>query len=186
MQNVMMDLMKQFNDNAVSSAKRVGELNMNTFETISAKQAELMNYTVDAGYKNAEALSKAKDPQSAFAIQQEAFQAYSDKLSAATTETTDLLTAAGNELKVMTEEAAKVAVENNEKFMTESKQAVTEGMAKVMETVELSVAKGVEMTEEAVSATKDAADKVVAMSKESAKQAVAAAPKKATKKKVAA
>ena len=186
MQNVMIDLMKQFNDSAVSSAKRIGELNMSTFETISAKQAELMSYSVDAGYKNAEALSKVKDPQSAFAIQQEAFQAYSDKLSAATTETTDLLTAAGNELKVMSEEAAKAAAENNEKFMAESKQAVTDGVAKAVEAVELSVAKGAEMTEEAVSAAKDAADKVVAMSKESAKQAVAAAPKKATKKKVAA
>ncbi|PID34465.1 MAG: hypothetical protein CR976_00135, partial [Thiotrichales bacterium] len=84
--------MKQFNDNAMNSAKRVGELNMKTFETLTAKQAEVMNTCFETSSKNVEALSKAKDPQEVMALQQEALKACSEKWIVNVREAADLLT----------------------------------------------------------------------------------------------
>ena len=106
MQNAMMDLFKQLNDNAMSSAKRVGELNMKTFETLTAKQTALLTSCFEAGTKNADALSKAKDPKEVFAMQQEVLKSCGEKWLANVREAAELLTATRDELVAIAEEAA--------------------------------------------------------------------------------
>lgn len=179
--NPMNDLMKQFSDNAVKSAQRVTELNMKTFETLNAKQSELMSYCIETSTKNAEALSKAKDPQEALTLQQETLKSYGEKLASTARETTDLLSAARNEWTAFAEDSAKSIAQSNEQAVEFSKQAFNDGVAKSVEVVEQSAAKGAEMTEAAVAATKDAADKAMAMGKEGASKVVSAT-KKAAKK----
>lgn len=180
MQNAMMDLMKQFNDNAMKSAKRVGELNMKTFETLTAKQTEVLNSCFETGSKSVEAISKAKDPQEAMALQQEALKTCSEKWVANVREAAELLTATRDELVTIAEEAAKQVAESSEKAGELSQQALTENMAKATEAVEKAVAKATEMTDEAVAASKEATDKAAAAGKEMTDKAVAAG-KKATK-----
>nr|CAA6822054.1 MAG: Phasin family protein [uncultured Thiotrichaceae bacterium] len=177
MQNAMMDLMKQFNDNAMNSAKRVGELNMKTFETLTAKQSELLNTCVETGTKNVEALSKAKDPQEAMALQQEALKASSEQWVVSVREAADLLTATRDELVVIAEEAAAQVADSSEKAGELNKQALTENMEKATEAVEKAVAKATEMTEEAVAATKEAADKAAAAGQNMAAKAMEAGKK---------
>ncbi|CAA6824787.1 MAG: Phasin family protein [uncultured Thiotrichaceae bacterium] len=175
--NAMMDLMKQFNDNAMNSAKRVGELNMKTFETLTAKQTEVLNTCFETNSKNVEAMSKAKDPQEAMAMQQEVLKTCSETWIANVREAADLLTATRDELVVIAEEAAKQVADSSEKAGELNKQALTENMAKATEAVEKAVAKATEMTDEAVAATKEAADKAAAAGKEMADKAVKASKK---------
>lgn len=184
--NAMMDLIKQFNDNAMNSAKRVGELNMKTFETLTAKQTEVLNTCFETSTKNVEAMSKAKDPQEVMALQQEALKACSEKWILNVREAAELLTATRDELVVIAEEAAKQIAESTEKAGELNKQALTENMEKATEAVEKAVAKATEMTEEAVAATKEAADKAAAASKEMTDKAVKAGKKVADEVKSAA
>jgi len=156
MSNPMIDLMKQFNDNAADAAKRVGDLNMKTFETLTAKQSEIINYGIEISSKNAESLSKTQDPQQALAMQQETFKAYSEKLQASMKESADLLTEARDEWTVIAKESAKNMAESNKQAMELNKQSVTDGVAKSVEMVEQAVAKGTEITEKAVAAAKKA------------------------------
>jgi len=181
MSNPMIDLMKEFNDNAVNAAKRVGDLNMKTFETLTAKQSEIMSFGIEVGSKNAESLAKTQDPQEAFALQQEAIKSYADKMAASMKESAELLAQARNEWTAIAEESAKNIAESNKQALELSKQSLQDGMAKSTEMAEQAMAKSTEMTEGAVAATKEAADKMAAMSKEGAEQVVAAT-KKATKK----
>ena len=179
MTNPMIDLMQQFNDNAVNAAKRVGELNMKTFETLTAKQSEIMNYGIEVSTKNAESLSKTKDPQEAFAMQQEMLKSYGEKLTASMQESTELLTEARNEWTVIAEDSAKNVAQSNKQAIELNKQSLTEGVAKSVEMVEKAVAKGTEMTEEAVAATQATAEKVAEMGKKAAPAAKKAAKKAA-------
>ncbi|MEZ5537300.1 MAG: TIGR01841 family phasin [Thiolinea sp.] len=186
MQNAMMDLIKTFNDNAMNSAKRVGELNMKTFETLTAKQTELLNTCFETGSKNVEALSKAKDPQEAMALQQEALKACSEKWVVNVREAADLLTATRDELVAIAEEAAKQVAESTEKATELNKQAMTENMEKATAAVEKAMAKATEMTDEAVAAAKEATDKAAEAGKEMAAKAVEASKKAADEVKAAA
>ena len=186
MQNAMMDLFKQLNDSALSSAKRVGELNMKTFETLTAKQTQLLTACFETGSKNADAMTKAKDPQEAFALQQEALKACGEKWLANVREAADLLTATRDELVSIAEEAAKYTTETSEKASELSKQALTENMEKATAAVEKAMAKATEMAQEAVVATKEVADKAAAAGKEVADKAVEATKKAAKEVKAAA
>lgn len=168
MQNEMMDLMKQFNDNAMGSAKRFGELNMKTFETLTAKQSELMNACFESGTKSFEAMSKAKDPQQVLELQQETMKACGEKWMNSAREAVDMMTATRDELAAIAEEAAEYTTVTAEKATELNKQAANEGMEKVTETVEKAMAKATEMT-------KDVADKTVEATKKAAAEAKVAA-----------
>lgn len=179
MQNAMMDLFKQLNDNAMSSAKRVGELNMKTFETLAAKQTALLSSCFEAGTKNADALSKAKDPKEVFAMQQEVLKSCGEKWLANVREAAELLTATRDELVAIAEEAAKQASQTTEKATELSKQALTDNMEKASAAVEKAMAKATALTQEAATAGKEAADKAVAAGKEVADKTIAATKKAA-------
>jgi|GEM_PF-416314 colicin import membrane protein len=181
MQNAMMDLFKQLNDNAMSSAKRVGELNMKTFETLTAKQTALLSSCFEAGTKNADALSKAKDPKEVFAMQQEVLKSCGEKWLANVREAAELLTATRDELVAIAEEAAKQASQTTEKATELSKQALTDNMEKASAAVEKAMAKATALTQEAATAGKEAADKAVAAGKEVADKTIAAGKEVADK-----
>jgi len=181
MSNPMIDVMKQFNENAVNAAKRVGDLNMKTFETLTAKQSEIMSFGIEVGSKNAESLAKTQDPQEAFALQQEVIKTYADKMAASMNESAELLAEARNEWTAIAEESAKSIAESNKQALELNKKSIKDGIAKSTEMVEQAVTKSTEMTEEAVAAAKETTDKVSAMGKESADQVVKAT-KKAAKK----
>lgn len=186
MQSAMMDLVKQFNENAMDTAKRVGELHMKTFETLTSKQSELLNACLESSSKNAEALSKAKDPQEAVALQQVAMKECGEKWVANVREAADLLTASRDELVTIVEAASQYVTESTQQVNELNKQTLTENMEKATEAVEKAVAKASEVAEEAVAATKDATDKAAVAGKEAADKAVKATKKVAEELKAAA
>ncbi|HPQ95421.1 MAG: TIGR01841 family phasin [Thiothrix sp.] len=174
MQNEMMDLVKQFNENAMKSAKRFGELNLKTFETLAAKQSEVVNACFETGSKNVEAMSKAKDPQEAATLQQEAIKACSEKWLANVREAADLLNATREELVAIAEEATKYVTDSAEKAAELNQKTWAANLDKAAEAVEQAVAKASEFTQQAVAATREATEKAAEASKEVADKAVEA------------
>lgn len=140
MSNAVIDTLKDLNEKSVKSAKRVGELNLKTFEELAAKQTQMMNTYFEAGTKNFEALSKAKSPQEFMSLQQEALKGYGDKWLASLRESADVLNAARNELMSIVEEATKAATEGSQKLAEVSKQAFNDNMEKANEAVSKVVA----------------------------------------------
>lgn len=159
MQNEMMNIVKQFSDSAMASAKKIGELNMKTFETLAGKQAELVKSCVEMGTKNAEAATKVKDVTELNALQQDVTRTCGEKWVANMREATEMLTSVRDELTAIMEEAAKYTQAGAEQAVEAGKKAATEA-------VEKASAEVVEMTKEAaektVEATKKAASKAKA------------------------
>lgn len=133
MQNDMMNIAKQFSESALASAKRLGELNLKTFETLSTKQAELVKSCVEMGTKNAEAVSKVKDLNELASLQQEVTRTCSEKWMANMREATEILTSVRDELTAIMEEAAKYTKENTEQMVEAGKKAATEVASKATE-----------------------------------------------------
>ncbi|WP_020395824.1 phasin family protein [Thiolinea disciformis] len=140
MTNAVVDTLKDLNEKSVKSAKRVGELNLKTFEELAAKQTKLMNTCFEAGTKNFEALTKAKNPQEFMSLQQEALKGYGEQWLASLRESADVLNAARNELLAIVEEATKAASEGTQKLAEVSKQAFNENMEKANEAMNKVVA----------------------------------------------
>lgn len=167
MQNEMMNIVKQFSESALASAKKIGDLNMKTFETLASKQAELVKSCVEMGTKNAEAVTKVKDVTELSALQQEATRSCGEKWVANMREATEMLTSVRDELTAIMEEAAKYTQSGAEQAVEAGKKAATEAVEKTTEAVEKAAAEVVEMT-------KEAADKAIEASKKVASKAKAA------------
>lgn len=165
MQNEMMNIVKQFSDSAMASAKKIGELNMKTFETLATKQADLMKSCVEMGTKNAEAATKVKDLTELNSLQQEVTRTCGEKWVANMREATEMLTAVRDELTVIMEEAAKYTQAGAEKAVEAGKKAATEAVEKTTEAVEKATAEVVEMTKEAAGKAVEATQKVAAKAK---------------------
>jgi phasin family protein len=108
-------MVNEFNENMFASAKRMGELNMATFEKVAAKQAEVMNSCLESSAKQYEVLTTAKDYKEALAAQSELMKGCNEKLLANVRETADMMTAVRDELTGMVEEAVKYTSESVEK-----------------------------------------------------------------------
>ncbi len=115
MQNEFVDMVNKFNENMLQSAKRLGDLNMQTFEKMAAKQAEILSDCFESTTKQVEALSKAKDYKEAMTLQGDLVKGCNDKLMANLKETTDMMSAVRDELSGMFEEAVKYTSESVEK-----------------------------------------------------------------------
>lgn len=165
MQNEMMNIVKQFSDSAMASAKKIGELNMKTFETLATKQADLMKSCVEMGTKNAEAVSKVKDLTELTALQQDVTRTCGEKWVANMREATEMLTAVRDELTVIMEEAAKYTQVGAEQAVEAGKKAATEAVEKTTAAVEKASAEVVEMTKEAADKAVEATQKVAAKAK---------------------
>lgn len=166
MQNEMMNIAKQFSESALASAKKLGDLNLKTFETLATKQAELVKSCVEMSTKNAEAASKVKDLGELSTLQQEVARSCGEKWVSNLREATEMLTAVRDELAGIMEEAAKYTQANTEQAVEASKKAVAEAVEKTTAAVEKAAAEAVEMTKEAaekaVEATKKVAEKTKA------------------------
>ncbi len=115
MQNQMIELMKQYNESLLASAQRLGELNVKTFEKLSAKQAEVVNQCVESATAHVEALSKVSDPKELVETQTAFGQGCGEKLVSNLRDYSELLNEAREELATISEEAVANVSENVEK-----------------------------------------------------------------------
>ena len=115
MQNELMEMVNQFNENMFASAKRLGELNLRTFEQIAAKQAEIVNSCLESSAKQYEVLTTAKDYKDAMNAQSALLKGCNEKFLANMRETAEMMTVVRNELSEMVEEAVKYTSESVEK-----------------------------------------------------------------------
>lgn len=159
MENEMMNIMKQFSNSAMASAKKLGELNLKTFETLATKQADLVKSCVEMGTKNAEAATKVKDLAELSALQQEVTRSCGEKWMANMREAADLLASVRDELTAIMEEAAKYTQANAEQAMEAGKKVANDAVGKTTEALEKVAADVVEMTKDAAGKTMDATRK---------------------------
>lgn len=115
MQKELMEMVNQFNENMFASAKRLGELNLRTFEQIAAKQAEIVNSCLESSAKQYEVLTTAKDYKDAMTAQSALLKGCNEKFLANMRETAEMMTVVRNELSEMVEEAVKYTSESVEK-----------------------------------------------------------------------
>lgn len=115
MQNELLEMVNQFNENVLTSVKRIGELNMKTFEQLAGKQAEIMNNCLESTSKQYEVLSTSKDYKDAMAAQGELLKGCNEKYLANVRETAEMLTAVRDEMTGMVEEAVKYTSDSVEK-----------------------------------------------------------------------
>ena len=115
MQNEFLDMVNQFNENFLASAKRVGELNLRTFEQLTNKQAEIVNDCLESSAKQYEVLTSAKDYKEALAAQSDLFKGCNDKFLANLRETAEMMNALREEYSGMVEEAVKYTSQSVEK-----------------------------------------------------------------------
>lgn len=115
MQKDILDMVNQFNENVFASMKRLGDINMRTFEQIAGKQAAVMNECLESSAKQYEVLTTAKDYKEAMAAQAELMKACNEKFLANLRETTDMMTSVREELTGLVEEAVKYTSESVEK-----------------------------------------------------------------------
>lgn len=133
MQNEMMELMKQFNENALSTAQRMADLNLKTFETLNAKQTALFNTCFEATVKNAETATKAKDYKDLAELQKASVAECSDKWLNSVRETVETLNGVRDEMTGIYEEARTYTTTSVEKASELSKKAVEDNVEKVTE-----------------------------------------------------
>jgi phasin family protein len=115
MNNEFLDMVNKFNENMFATAKRIGDLNMSTFEKIAAKQAEVFNSCLESSAKQYEVLTTAKDYKEAMSAQSELMKGCNEKMLANIRETTEMMTSVREELTGMVEEAVKYTSESVEK-----------------------------------------------------------------------
>lgn len=183
--NDMMDVMKQFSENAMATAQRLGELNMKTFEALTTKQAAVLSSCVESGVKNAELVSKVKDQKDLVNLQKEVMTQCSSKWMDNMREAAETLTAARDELMSILEEAKKYTTTSTEELTKLNKQFVSDSMSKATQQVEKATAQAVEVAQEMASFTKQATEKAVKATQEATEKAVKVT-QEATEKAVAA
>jgi phasin family protein len=115
MQKETLELVNRFNENALKSAKRLGELNMHTFEHLLSKQTEVVNACYEAGAHNAELLTQGKDYREVVAAQTDMLRSCGDKLVGNIRETANVMNNVSNELNSMLEDAIQFTSENLQK-----------------------------------------------------------------------
>ncbi|MCB1786861.1 MAG: phasin family protein [Chromatiaceae bacterium] len=115
MQNEILEMVNQFNANFFASAKRLGELNMRTFEQLANKQAAVLNECMESSAKQYEVLASAKDYKSAMAAQSELVKGCNEKFLANLRDTAEMLSSVREELTGMVEEAVKYTTASVEK-----------------------------------------------------------------------
>ena len=115
MNNEYLEMVNQFNENVFASVKRLGELNMRTFEQFTAKQAQVLNDCLESSAKQVEVITSAKDYNEALAAQSELLKGCNEKFLANLRETADMMTEVRDEFSGLVEEAVKFTSESVEK-----------------------------------------------------------------------
>lgn len=115
MQNELLEMVNQFNTNMFASAKRLGDLNLRTFEQMASKQAAMLNDCLESSAKQYEVLTTAKDYKAAMAAQGELLKGCNEKFLANLRETAEMMTEVREELTGMVEEAVRYTSSTVEK-----------------------------------------------------------------------
>jgi phasin family protein len=115
MQNELLKMVNDFNANFFASTKRLGDLNMRTFEQLASKQADIVNACFESSAKQYEVLTTAKDYKEAVAAQGELLKGCNEKFLANLRETAEVMTSVRDELTGMVEEAVKYTSDSVEK-----------------------------------------------------------------------
>jgi phasin family protein len=121
-----MNLYKELSDQTVASVKSLGELNLRTFETLAAKQVEIMQNCVDAGAKHADLYKSTTDVNELVAAQAELSSACVEQFTSNLMETADIFKTAQEELSGLVETSVADAKENVRKVTEISKKSVDE------------------------------------------------------------
>ena len=115
MQNELLEMVNQFNENVLASVKRIGDLNMRTFEQLTSKQTEIMNDCLESTAKQYEVVSTAKDYKDAMEAQGELLKGCNEKYLSNVRETAEMLNAVREEMTGMVEEAVQYTKDSVEK-----------------------------------------------------------------------
>lgn len=115
MQNEILEMVNQFNDSVLASAKRITELNMRTFEQFANKQAQVVNECFESGAKQMEVLTTAKDYKEAMSAQSDLLKGCNEKYLANLRDTAEMMAEVRDEYAGMVEEAVKLANDSVEK-----------------------------------------------------------------------
>jgi phasin family protein len=126
MSNDALKLYKELSEQTVASVKSLSELNLRTFETMAAKQVEILQHCVEAGMKQADVMKAAKDPNALLAAQSELATACAEQFNTNMVETADIFKTAQEELSGLVEASVADARENARKFAELSKKGVDE------------------------------------------------------------
>jgi len=129
MKNEVIDLYKELTSQTVEAVKRLTELNMRTFETLSAKQVEMMQSCVDAGVKQSEVLTANADLNEMLTAQTELSSACAEKFTSNMMETADILKTGQEEINGFVEESVAQAKGNVQKITDISKKSIEEAVA---------------------------------------------------------
>ncbi|MCW8964102.1 MAG: phasin family protein [Gammaproteobacteria bacterium] len=129
MQNESMDFYKDLTTRTVESVKRLGELNLRTFETLAAKQVEMVQSCVEAGVKQSEVLtSNGGDIKELLSAQAELSSSCAEQFTNNMMETVDIIKTAQEELSGLVEESVAEVKENVAKVTEISKKSVEEAV----------------------------------------------------------
>ena len=115
MQNEIFEMVNQFNENMMASAKRLGDINMRAFEQMANKQAEIMNDCLESSAKQYEVLTTAKDYKQAMQAQSELLKGCNDKFMLNMRDTAEMMTSVREELTGLVEETVKFTSDSIEK-----------------------------------------------------------------------
>lgn len=115
MQKEFLEMVNEFNENVFASAKRLGDLNMRTFEKLANKQAEIFNSCLESSAKQYEVLASAKDYKDAVTAQSTLLKGCNEKFLANLRDTAEMMSAVRDELNGLVEEAVKYTSESVEK-----------------------------------------------------------------------
>jgi phasin family protein len=107
MQNELLEMVNQFNQNVLASAKRMGDLNMRTLEQLASKQAAIFSDCLESSAKQYEVLTTAKDYKDALAAQSELLKGCNEKFLANLRDTAEMMNSVRDELTGLVEEAVK-------------------------------------------------------------------------------
>ena len=140
MTNNTIQLFKDIAENSVASFKNVGELNLRTFETLAAKQVELVQNATDVAVKQQAIFTESKDINAALSAQSDLAKSYTESLTNSVTEIADVLKDAQEKLVNFAEVNFAEAKSSTEKVAAEVKATTEKVVAKVKATTEKVVA----------------------------------------------
>jgi len=115
MNKQILDLMTQYNESVLASAKRVNELNMKTAERLAKLNTEVFNQCTEATTAYFKAISKVSDVTELAKTQAEFGKEAGENFMANAREYAEVANTVRDELTAISEEVVSVATANAEK-----------------------------------------------------------------------
>jgi len=115
MQKQILDLMNQYNESVMSSAKRLGELNLKTYERFASKQVDIMNQCIESASTHMDVLGNTSDVNELAETQTSFTKGCGEQMAANLRDYTEMFNDVRDELTSISEEAVSVMTVNAEK-----------------------------------------------------------------------